>query len=90
MCSGTGVIASSSICCPHSGRVNRDLFCLLNVVWHGMEALVYSSQSRAVSSYLAIIFVRIASGYPGSSTQQQSQCSTGINAGADVGRSSLK
>ena len=36
---GTGVIASSSIFCPHLGRVTRELFRQLHAVWHGMEAL---------------------------------------------------
>ena len=60
------MIASSSTFCPHPGRVIRDLFCQLHAVWHGTEALVYSNHSReaAASSYLAIIFGRIASGVP--------------------------
>ena len=33
---------------------------------------------------------RLPVGYPGSSAQQRSQCSTRISAGADVGRGSLK
>ena len=35
---GTGMIASSSALRPHPGRVIRDLFLQLHVVWHGMEA----------------------------------------------------
>ena len=60
------MIASSSTFCPHPGRVIRDLFCQLHAVWHGTEALVYSNHPReaAASSYLAIIFGRIASGVP--------------------------
>ena len=60
---GTGMIASSSTFCYHSGRVIRDLFCMLNVVKHCTEALVYSNHPReaAAFSYLAIIFGRIAS-----------------------------
>ena len=48
------------------GRVMRDLFHPLHAVWHGTGALVYSNHPReaAVSSYLAIIFGRIASGVP--------------------------
>ena len=63
---GTGMIVSSSTFCPHSGRVIRDLFRQLHAVWHGTEALVYSNHPRevAASSYLAIIFGRIASGIP--------------------------
>ena len=63
---GTGMIASSSTFCPHPGRVIRDLFRQLHAVWHGTEALVYSNHPReaAASSYLAIIFGRIASGVP--------------------------
>ena len=43
-----------------------DLFRLLHAVQHGMEALVYSKHPRdaAASSYLTIIFGRIASGMP--------------------------
>ena len=54
------MIASSSIFRPHSGKVIRDLFHLLNAVRHCMEALVYSNHPReaAASSYLAIIFGR--------------------------------
>ena len=63
---GTGMIASSSTFCPHPGRVIRDLFRQLHAVWHGTETLVYSNHPReaAASSYLAIIFGRIASGVP--------------------------
>ena len=63
---GTGMIASSSTFRPHPGRVIRDLFPQLHDVWHGTEALVYSNHRRAAaaSSYLAIIFGRIASGVP--------------------------
>ena len=63
---GTGMIASSSTFYPHPGRVIRDLFRLSDDVWHGTEALVYSNHPRAAaaSSYLAIIFGRIASGVP--------------------------
>ena len=51
---------------PHPGRVIRDLFRQLHAVKHGTKALVYSNHSReaAASSYLAIIFGRIASGVP--------------------------
>ena len=61
---GTGMIASSSTFCPNPGRVIRDLLRQLHAVWHGTEALVYSNHPReaAASSYLAIIFGRIASG----------------------------
>ena len=43
-----------------------DLSRQLHAVWHGTEALVYSNHPReaAASSYLAIIFGRIASGVP--------------------------
>ena len=60
------MIASSSTFCPHPGRIIRDLFRQLHAVWHGMEALVYSNHpsEAAASSYLAIIFGRIASGVP--------------------------
>ena len=60
------MIASSSTFCPHQGRVSRDLFRQLHAVWHSTEALVYSNHPRepAASSYLAIIFGRIASGVP--------------------------
>ena len=60
------MLASSSTYRPHSGRVIRDLFRQLHAVWHGTEALVYSNHPReaAASSYLAIIFGRIASGVP--------------------------
>ena len=42
------------------------MFRQLHAVWHGTEALVYSNHPReaAASSYLAIIFGRIASGVP--------------------------
>ena len=52
---GTGMIVSSSTFFPHPGRVIRDLFRQLHAVWHGTEALVYSSHPReaAASSYLA-------------------------------------
>ena len=58
------MIARSSTFCPHPGRIIRDLFRQLHAVWHGAEALVYSNHPRkaAASSYLAIIFGRIASG----------------------------
>ena len=63
---GTGMIASSSTFCPHPGRVIRDLFRQLIAVRHGTEALLYSNHPRkaAASSYLAIIFGRIASCVP--------------------------
>ena len=63
---GTGMIASSSTFCPHPGRVIRDLFRQFHAVWHGTGALVHSNHPReaAASSYLAIIFRRIASGVP--------------------------
>ena len=63
---GTGMIASSSTFCPHPGRVIRDLFLQLHAVRHGTEALVYSNHPReaAASSYLAIIFGRIAGVVP--------------------------
>ena len=84
--------ASSSTFRPHPGRVIGDLFRQLHAVWHGMEALVYSNHPReaAASSYLAIIFGRIASGLPWSSAQLRCQCSSRISAGAGVGRGSLK
>ena len=52
------MIASSSTFCPHLGRVIRDLFCQLQAVLHGTEALVNSNHPReaAASSYLATIF----------------------------------
>ena len=61
---GTGIIASSSTFRAHPGRVIRDLFRQLHAVQHGAEALVYSNHPRkaAASSYMAIIFGRIASG----------------------------
>ena len=61
--SGTEMIASSSTFRPHPGKVIRDLFRQLHAVRHGTEALVYSNHPRfaAASSYLAIIFGRIAS-----------------------------
>ena len=48
------------------GRIIRDLFRLLCDVQHDTEALVYSNYPRetAVSTSLAIIFERIASGVP--------------------------
>ena len=60
------MIASSSTFCLHPGRVIRDLFRQLHAVWHGTETPVYSYHPReaAASSYLAIIFGRIASGVP--------------------------
>ena len=60
------MIASSSTFCPHPGRVIRDLFRQSHAIRHGTEALVYSTHSReaATTSYLAIIFGRIASGVP--------------------------
>ena len=60
------MIASSSTFSPHTGRVIRDLSRQLHAVWHGTEALVYNNHPReaAASSYLAIIFGRIASGVP--------------------------
>ena len=63
---GAGMIASSSTFRPHAGRVIRDLFRLLHAVRHGTEALVYNNHTResTASSYLAIIFRRIASGVP--------------------------
>ena len=63
---GTGMIASSRNFWPHPGRVIRDLLCQLHAVWHGTEALVYSNHPReaAASSYLAIIFRRIAGSVP--------------------------
>ena len=63
---GTGMVASSRTFRPHPGRVNRDLFRQLHAVRNGTEALVYSNHPRktAASSYLAIIFGRIASGIP--------------------------
>ena len=65
---GTGMIASSSTFCPHPGRVIRGESgeSQLHAVWHGTEALVYSSYPKeaAASSYLPIIFGRIASGIP--------------------------
>ena len=63
---GTGMVASSSTFRPHPERVIRDLFRQLHAVRHGTEALVYSNLPReaAASSYLAIIFGRIASGVP--------------------------
>ena len=68
------MIASGSNYRPHLGRVIRDLFRLLHAVRHGTEALVYSNHPRdvAASSFLAIIFGRIASGVPGSSTLNSS------------------
>ena len=56
-------------------------------VRHCTEALVYSNHPRAAaaSSYLAIIFRRIASGVPCFLRSHRSQCSTRISAGADVG-----
>ena len=50
---GTGMIASSSIFCPHLGRVIRDLFRLLDVVY-GSTSLQQSSKgscSLLVSGY---------------------------------------
>ena len=69
---GTRMIASNSTFCPHPERVIRDLFSQLHAVWHGTEALVCSNHPReaAASSYVAIIFGQIASGYPGSSAQR--------------------
>ena len=63
---GTWMIASSSIFRPRPGRVIKNLFRQLHAVWHGTEALVYSNHPRqaAASSYLAIIFGRIARGVP--------------------------
>ena len=64
---GTRMIANSSTFRHHPGRVIRDLFRLLGgCVRHCTEALVYSNHPRAAaaSSYLAIIFGRIASGVP--------------------------
>ena len=61
---GTGMVVSgTSTFCPHLVRVNRGL---LHAVRHGTEALIYSHYPReaAASSYLAIIFGRIASGIP--------------------------
>ena len=60
------MIASSSTFRPHSGRVIRDLFRQLHAVRHGTEALVYNNHPReaADSTYLIIIFARIASGIP--------------------------
>ena len=46
------------------GRVIRDLFRQLHAVWHGTEALVYSSHPIEAAAYLAIIFGRIAGGLP--------------------------
>ena len=58
------MIASSSTFRPNPVRVIRDPFRQLHAVWHGTEALVYSNHQNeaAASSYLAIIFGRIASG----------------------------
>ena len=69
---GTGMITSSSTFCPHPGRVIRDLFRQLHVVWHGTGALVHSNHPReaAASSYLAIILGRITSGVPGVETNR--------------------
>ena len=60
------MVVSSNIFAPHLGRVTCDLFPLLHAVRHGTEALVYSDYPRAAaaSSYLTIIFGRIASGLP--------------------------
>ena len=70
------MIASSSTCGPYPRRVIGDLLRQLHAVWHGTEALVYSNHSReaAASSYLTINFWRIATAYPGSSTQLHKQC----------------
>ena len=61
---GTEMIAGSSTFRPHLGRVIRDLLRLLLCCMHGIAALVYSNYPReaAVSSSLAIVFGRIASG----------------------------
>ena len=63
---GPGMIASSTTFCPHPGRVIRDLFRQLHAAWHGTGTLVYINHLReaAASSYLAIIFGRIANGLP--------------------------
>ena len=60
------MIASGGAFCTHPGSVIRDLFRQLHAVWHCTEALVYSNHPReaVASSYLAIIFRRIASGVP--------------------------
>ena len=69
-------------------RVIRDLFRQLHAIPHGTEALVYSNHPReaAASSYLPVPAVS----YPGTSAQPRCQCSSRINAGAAVGRGSLK
>ena len=82
------MIASSSTFCPHPARVARDLFYQLHAVQcvqHDKEALVYSNHPReaAASSYLAIIFGRIASGVP---WFLRSTVMPRISAGAGVGR----
>ena len=69
---GTGMIVSSSTFFPHPGRVIRDLFRQLHAVWHGTEALVYSSHPReaAASPYLAKKLKGVLPvAYPGSSAQ---------------------
>ena len=63
------MIASSNIFRPHVGRVIRDLFRQLHAarnVTTVMEPLVYNDRPRGAtaSSYLVIIFGRIASGVP--------------------------
>ena len=63
---GTGMIASSSTSRTNPGRVIRDLFRQLHAIRHGTKAQVYSNHPReaSASSYLTIIFGRIASGVP--------------------------
>ena len=63
---GAGMIASSSTFSPHPGMVIRDLFHQLHAIHHGTETLVSSNHPRgaAASSYLAIMFGRIASCIP--------------------------
>ena len=50
-----------------------DLFRLLHAEQHGTEAFVCSNHPREAAAFtcLAIIFGRIASGYPGSFVQQR-------------------
>ena len=56
------MVASSSTCRTHLGRVIRDLSRLLHIAPHGTEALVYSDYPREAAAYtwLAIILWWIA------------------------------
>ena len=68
-----------------------DLFRQLHAVRHRRDALVYSNHPKkaAASSYLAIIFGRIANGLPWFLRSTAVPMQLRISAGAGVGRGSL-